>query len=271
MDGFENDLAQFLGNNKKVAALSSGTAALHLGLLLLGIKAGDEVLCQSFTFCASANPVLYIGANPVFIDSEDDSWNMSPILLEQAIQNRIEITGRKPKAIIVVHLYGMPAKMHEIMEIAKKYDIPVLEDAAEALGSTYAGCECGTLGTLGVLSFNGNKMITTSGGGALVVSTDELKQKALFYATQARENYPYYQHEEIGYNYRLSNISAGIGRGQMTILNDHIAHHRHIHSLYQSLIHGIGGITLKSNYDSIINYNYWLCCILIDESLSGVS
>ncbi len=271
VDGFENDLALFLGNNKKVAALSSGTAALHLGLLLLGVKAGDEVLCQSFTFCASANPVLYIGANPVFIDSEDDSWNMSPILLEQAIQNRIEVTGRKPKAIIVVHLYGMPAKMQEIMEISEKYDIPVLEDAAEALGSTYAGCECGTLGTLGVLSFNGNKMITTSGGGALVVSTDELKQKALFYATQARENYPYYQHEEIGYNYRLSNISAGIGRGQMTILNDHIAHHRHIHSLYQSLLHGIGGITLKSNYDSIINSNYWLSCILIDESITGVS
>ena len=234
VNAFEADLEAYLGEDKKVVALSAGTAAIHLALIELGVTAGDEVICQSFTFCASANPVSYLGATPVFVDSERDTWNMSPQLLEVAIVDRIEKTGKKPKAIIPVHLYGMPAKMDEIMAIAEKYEIAVVEDAAEALGSEYMGRKCGTFGDFGALSFNGNKMITTSGGGALVVSSELAKKETMFYATQARENYPYYQHEKIGYNYRMSNISAGIGRGQMTVLDEHIAHHRRVHALYKA-------------------------------------
>ena len=242
---------------KRVVALSAGTAAIHLGLIQLGVKPGDEVICQSFTFCASANPVTYLGATPVFVDSEEDTWNMSPVLLEEAIRDRMAKTGRKPKAIIPVHLYGMPAKMDEILAVAGKYGIPVLEDAAEALGSEYRGQKCGTFGHFGALSFNGNKMITTSGGGALIVPDEEAKKKTMFYATQAREAYPYYQHEKIGYNYRMSNICAGIGRGQMTVLDEHIAHHRHVHDLYRELL------------DGVFNANYWLCTILIDKEKTG--
>ena len=250
---------------KRVVALSAGTAAIHLGLIQLGVKPGDEVICQSFTFCASANPVTYLGATPVFVDSEEDTWNMSPVLLEEAIRDRMAKTGRKPKAIIPVHLYGMPAKMDEILAVAGKYGIPVLEDAAEALGSEYRGRKCGTFGHFGALSFNGNKMITTSGGGALIVPDEEAKKKTMFYATQAREPFPYYQHEEIGYNYRMSNICAGIGRGQMTVLDAHIAHHRHVHSLYKRAFADMDGIELKSNPDERFNANYWLCTILIDK------
>ena len=271
VNAFESDLEAFLGQNKKVVALSAGTAAIHLALIQLGVQAGDEVLCQSFTFCASANPVTYLGATPVFIDSEEDTWNMSPILLEKAILDRIEKTGKKPKAIIPVHLYGLPAKMTEIMGISKKYDIPVLEDAAEALGSKYKGQECGTFGDFGALSFNGNKMITTSGGGALVVSDDAAKKETMFYATQARENYPHYQHEKIGFNYRMSNICAGIGRGQMTILHEHIDHHKHIHALYKKAFADIKGVELKSNPNSDFDSNYWLSTILIDENICGIN
>ncbi len=269
VDAFENDLEMFVGENKRVVALSAGTAAVHLGLVQLGVKPGDEVVCQSFTFCASANPVTYLGATPVFVDSEEDTWNMNPVLLEEAIKGRMAKTGKKPKAIIPVHLYGMPAKMDEIMAVAEKYGIPVLEDAAEALGSEYKGRKCGTFGHFGALSFNGNKMITTSGGGALVVPDEVAKKKTMFYATQAREPFPYYQHEEIGYNYRMSNICAGIGRGQMTILDEHIAHHRHIHTLYNKAFSGIDGITLKCNPDGHFNSNYWLCTILIDKKKTG--
>ena len=254
---------------KRVVALSAGTAAIHLGLIQLGVKPGDEVICQSFTFCASANPVTYLGATPVFVDSEEDTWNMSPVLLEEAIRDRMAKTGRKPKAIIPVHLYGMPAKMDEILAVAGKYGIPVLEDAAEALGSEYRGRKCGTFGRFGALSFNGNKMITTSGGGALIVPDEEAKKKTMFYATQAREPFPYYQHEEIGYNYRMSNICAGIGRGQMTVLDAHIAHHRHVHSLYKRAFADMDGIELKSNPDERFNANYWLCTILIDKEKTG--
>ena len=241
---------------KKVVALSAGTAAIHLGLIQLGVKPGDEVICQSFTFCASANPVTYLGATPVFVDSEEDTWNMSPVLLEEAIRDRMAKTGRKPKAIIP-------------LAVAGKYGIPVLEDAAEALGSEYRGQKCGTFGHFGALSFNGNKMITTSGGGALIVPDEEAKKKTMFYATQAREPFPYYQHEEIGYNYRMSNICAGIGRGQMTVLDAHIAHHRHVHSLYKRAFADMDGIELKSNPDERFNANYWLCTILIDKEKTG--
>ena len=222
VNAFEKSLQNFLveDEGKRVVALSAGTAALHLGLILLGVQAGDDVICQSFTFCASANPVTYLGATAVFVDSEEDTWNMNPVLLEEAIRDRMAKTGRKPKAIIPVHLYGMPAKMDEICAVAEKYGIPILEDAAEALGSEYKGQKCGTFGVYGALSFNGNKMITTSGGGALVVPDEESKKAAMFYATQAREPYPYYQHEKIGYNYRMSNICAGIGLGQMTVLEE---------------------------------------------------
>lgn len=242
VNGFEEDLENFVNNtqqqnfhnqvNKRVVALSAGTAAVHLALLACGVGSGDEVIVQSFTFCASSHPVTYLGATPVFVDSEADTWNMDPVLLEETIKDRIAKTGKKPKAIVPVHLYGMPAKIEEIMTIANKYDIPVIEDAAEGLGSRYDGQVCGTFGRYGVLSFNGNKMITTSGGGALICPDEEVKRKIMFYATQARESYPYYQHEEIGYNYRMSNICAGIGRGQMTVLDKHIAHHRHICQLY---------------------------------------
>ncbi|WP_455665224.1 aminotransferase class V-fold PLP-dependent enzyme [Phocaeicola sp.] len=270
VNAFEEELQAFVGENKKVVALSAGTAAIHLGLLQLGVQAGEEVVCQSFTFCASVNPVAYLGATPVFVDSEEDTWNMSPELLETAIEDRIAKTGKKPKAIVFVHLYGMPAKVDELMAIAQKYDIPVLEDAAEALGSEYKGRKCGTFGKFGALSFNGNKMITTSGGGALVVPDEEAKKETMFYATQAREAFPYYQHERIGYNYRMSNICAGIGRGQMTMLDEHIAHHRHIHALYKEAFEKMDGITLMSNPDESFNANYWLCTILIDKEKTGV-
>ena len=268
VNGFEKDLEEFVGENKRVVALCSGTAAVHLGLLACGVGPGDEVLVQSFTFCASTHPITYLGAMPVMIDSEPDTWNMDPELLEQAIVDRIEKTGRKPKAIVPVALYGMPYKADRIMEIADKYGIPVVEDAAEGFGSRYKGRVLGTFGRFGVLSFNGNKMITTSGGGALICPDAELWQKIMWYATQARESYPYYQHEAIGYNYRLSNICAGIGRGQMTIVNDHLAHHRHVQALYEELLAGVPGITVHSqpaggDYDS----NYWLCTITIDPSV----
>ena len=247
VNAFEADLEHFVGQDKKVVALSSGTAAVHLALIACGVKAGDEVIVQSFTFCASSNPVTYLGATPVFVDSEAESWNMDPVLLEEAIVDRMKVTGKKPKAIIPVYLYGMPARIEEIMLIAAKYDIPVIEDAAEGLGSRYDGQVCGTFGKFGVLSFNGNKMITTSGGGALICPDEEAKQKIMFYATQARESYPYYQHEEIGYNYRLSNICAGIGRGQMTVIEEHIAHHRHVCGLYRELLADVDGVELHEN------------------------
>lgn len=267
VNGFEADLKAFAGENKEVVALSAGTAAVHLALLACGVKPGDEVLVQTFTFCASSHPVTYLGATPVFVDSEPDTWNMDPQLLETAIKDRIEKTGRKPKAIVPVYLYGMPAKIDEIMAVAEKYDIPVIEDAAEGLGSRYDGRVCGTFGRYGVLSFNGNKMITTSGGGALICPDEAAKQKIMFYATQARESYPYYQHEEIGYNYRMSNICAGIGRGQMTVLNEHIAHHQHIAKLYKELLADVKGITLHENPSPRYDSNYWLNTILLDEDL----
>lgn len=267
VNGFEADLKAFAGENKEVVALSAGTAAVHLALLACGVGPGDEVLVQTFTFCASSHPVTYLGATPVFVDSEPDTWNIDPQLLEEAIQDRMEKTGRKPKAIVPVYLYGMPAKIDEIMAVAAKYDIPVIEDAAEGLGSRYDGRVCGTFGRYGVLSFNGNKMITTSGGGALICPDEAAKQKIMFYATQARESYPYYQHEEIGYNYRMSNICAGIGRGQMTVLNEHIAHHQHIAQLYKELLADVKGITLHENPSSRYDSNYWLNTILLDENL----
>ena len=269
VNAFEEELKHFIGENKEVVALSAGTAAIHLALIQLGVQAGDEVICQSFTFCASANPVTYLGATPVFVDSEEDTWNMDPVLLERAIKDRINKTGRKPKAVIPVHLYGMPAKIDEICSVSTKYDIPVLEDAAEALGSEYKGRKCGTFGRFGALSFNGNKMITTSGGGALIVADEDTKKETMFYATQARAPFPYYQHEKIGYNYRMSNICAGIGRGQMTVLNEHIEHHRHVHALYEKAFAAIEGITLKSNPDKCFNANYWLSTILIDPEKTG--
>ena len=267
VNAFEADLEHFVGQDKHVVALSSGTAAVHLSLIACGVQPGDEVIVQSFTFCASSHPITYLGATPVFVDSEKDSWNMDPQLLETAIKDRIAKTGRKPKAIVPVYLYGMPAKIDEIMSTANKYDIPVIEDAAEGFGSCYKGQVCGTFGKYGVLSFNGNKMITTSGGGALVCPTAEAKQEIMFYATQAREAYPYYQHEKIGYNYRMSNICAGIGRGQMTIVNDHINHHKHVTTLYKQLLSGIDGITLHENPLPEIDSNYWLNTIVIDEKL----
>jgi dTDP-4-amino-4,6-dideoxygalactose transaminase len=271
VNGFEADLEKYIGENKHVVALSAGTAALHLALVMLGVKAGDEVICQSFTFAASANPITYLGATPVFVDSELDTWNMDPQLLEQAILDRKAVTGKYPKAIIPVHLYGMPAKMDEIMAIANRYCIPVLEDAAEALGSTYKGQACGTFGNYGILSFNGNKMITTSGGGALVTPTAETKQRVMFYATQARENAPHYQHEEIGYNYRMSNICAGIGRGQMYVLDEHVARRREIHSLYTELLKDVEGITVMQRPSADYDSNFWLTCILVDPEKAGFS
>lgn len=269
VNAFEKALADFVGEGRSVVALSAGTAAVHLGLIQLGVERGDEVICQSFTFAASANPVTYQGGTPVFIDSEADTWNMNPALLEAAIQDRMAKTGKKPKAIIPVHLYGMPARMDEIMAIARQYEIPVLEDAAEALGSEYKGQKCGTFGEFGVLSFNGNKMITTSGGGALVCRTEEEAKRTMFYATQAREPFPYYQHEKIGYNYRMSNICAGIGRGQMTVLEEHIAHHRHVHALYEEAFKEMEGITLHHAPNADFNPNYWLSTILIDSEKTG--
>ena len=267
VNAFEEDLKHFVGQNKEVVALSAGTAAIHLGLIQLGVSTGDEVICQSFTFCASANPVAYQGATPVFIDSEEDTWNMDPALLEEAIKDRIAKTGKKPKAILPVHLYGMPARIDEICAIASKYDIPVLEDAAEALGSEFKGQKCGTFGTFGVLSFNGNKMITTSGGGALIVPDEAAKKQTMFYATQAREPFPYYQHEKVGYNYRMSNICAGIGRGQMTVADEHIVHHKHVCCLYRDLLKDIEGIILHENPSDRYDSNYWLNTVLLDEGL----
>jgi dTDP-4-amino-4,6-dideoxygalactose transaminase len=268
VNGFEQDLKEFCGvEGKEVVALSAGTAAVHLALLACGVGPGDEVLVQSFTFCASSHPVTYLGATPVFVDSEEDTWNMDPQLLEQAILDRIEKTGKKPKAIVPVYLYGMPAKIEEIMAVANKYEIPVIEDAAEGLGSRYKGQTCGTFGRYGVLSFNGNKMITTSGGGALICPDAAAKQEIMYYATQARESYPYYQHEHIGYNYRMSNICAGIGRGQMTVLDEHIQHHQKVFALYKELLKEVPGITLHENPSADYDSNFWLNTILLDADL----
>ena len=267
VNGFEKDLEQFVGEGKRVVALCSGTSAVHLSLIACGVGEGDEVMVQSFTFCASSNPVKYLGATPVFVDSERDTWNMDPQLLDEAIADRVAKTGRKPKAIIVVYLYGMPAKISELLAVADKWDIPIIEDAAEGFGSRYKGQVCGTFGKYGVLSFNGNKMITTSGGGALICPDDQAWNNIMFLATQARESYPYYQHEQIGYNYRLSNVCAGIGRGQMTVVNDHIAHHRHVHDLYKKLLADVNGITVHDNANSDIDSNFWLCTILLDKHL----
>lgn len=269
VNGFEADLSTFLGENSHLVALSAGTAALHLALIQLGVGQGDEVICQSFTFAASANPIAYLGATPVFVDSEVDTWNMSPVFLEEAIKDRLRKTGKLPKAIIPVHLYGMPAKMDEIVKIATYYNIPVLEDAAEALGSVYKGKKCGTFGEFGVLSFNGNKMITTSGGGALVCRTEVEKKRTMFFATQAREDAPHYQHEQIGYNYRMSNICAGIGRGQMTVLDEHVARRQAIHALYTELLKEVSGVVVLQNPSIDFNSNYWLTCILIDPEMAG--
>lgn len=271
VNGFEEDLENYLGKEKHVVALSAGTAALHLGLILLGVSEGDEVICQSFTFAASANPIVYCGAKPVFVDSEKDTWNMDPELLEEAIVDRKRKTGKYPKAIIPVHLYGMPAKMKEIMEIANRYEIPVLEDAAEALGSELNGQKCGTFGHLAALSFNGNKMITTSGGGALICNTEEEAKRCMFYATQARDNAPHYQHSKIGYNYRLSNICAGIGRGQMMVLEHHLGRRRENHAIYTELLKGVSGISVLQNPSQEYESNFWLTTILVDPKEAGQS
>jgi len=293
VNGFEKDLEVFLNDVKvpelvegptdktgvsilrqvqypttyKVAALSSCTAALHLALLLLGVGKDDEVLSQSLSFCASSNPITYCGAKPVFIDSEPDTWNMDPVLLEQAIQDRIAKTGRKPKAIIVVDLYGMPANWEALEQVSQKYDIPIIEDAANALGSYYLETPCGTFGTIRTFSFNGNKIITTSGGGAIVCDDEVTKQHAIFMATQARENAPYYQHEMIGFNYRLSNICAGIGRGQMTVLGEHVQHHKHVQAMYKELLGPVEGIKVHENPTDKFDSNFWLTTITIDPSI----
>ena len=272
--GFEHDLEAFVnrreGNeplDKKVVCLSAGTAAVHLALIACGVGQGDEVLVQSFTFCASSHPITYLGATPVFIDSEKDSWNMDPELLEEAIKDRIAKTGKKPKAIIPVALYGMPYQIDKIMEIANRYEIPVIEDGAEGFGSNFNGQALGTFGEYGVLSFNGNKMITTSGGGALICHDADKAREILWYATQARESYPYYQHEAIGYNYRMSNICAGIGRGQMTIVDEHVAHHRHVQALYEELLKDVEGITMHTNPAPEYDSNFWLCTATLDPNL----
>ena len=252
---------------KRVVALSSGTAAVHLSLIACGVQPGDEVIVQSFTFCASSHPITYLGATPVFVDSEKETWNMDPVLLEEAIKDRIAKTGKKPKAIIPVALYGMPYQIERIMDVAKRYEIPVIEDAAEGFGSRYNGQVLGTFGDFGILSFNGNKMITTSGGGALICPNKEMGQKVMWYATQARESYPYYQHEAIGYNYRMSNICAGIGRGQMTIVDEHIAHHKHVQKLYEELLKDVKGITVHGMKDEKYDSNYWLCTITLEPEL----
>ena len=283
VNGFEDDLKAFVSSSDgersrttgpsaplrdhEVVALSSGTAAVHLALIACGVGPGDEVMVQSFTFCASSHPVTYLGATPVFVDSERDTWNMDPELLDKAIADRVEKTGKKPKAIIPVALYGMPYRIDRIIEIADKCGIPVIEDAAEGLGSRFNGRVLGTFGKYGVLSFNGNKMITTSGGGALICPDLESKNKIMWYATQAREAYPYYQHEAIGYNYRLSNVCAGIGRGQMTVLDDHIAHHHHVQKMYEELLSDVKGIHVHTSPDPSLDSNYWLCTITIDESV----
>ena len=277
VNGFEKALEEFVNKvddngrinelDRKVCCLSAGTAAVHLALLACGVSPGDEVLVQSFTFCASSHPITYLGATPVFVDSERETWNMDPDLLEEAIKDRIAKTGRKPKAIIPVALYGMPYQIDRILEIADRYEIPVIEDAAEGLGSRFDGQVLGTFGEYGVLSFNGNKMITTSGGGALVCRDEEAKKEVLFYATQARESYPYYQHEHIGYNYRMSNICAGIGRGQMTIIDEHISHHKHVQALYRELLADVKGVTLHENPSPRFDSNFWLCAVTLDPAL----
>ena len=279
VDAFEEALRDYLmknsgetleGEERHVVALSAGTAALHLGLLLLGVGRGDEVVCQSFTFSASANPIAYQGATPVFVDSEPGTWNMDPVLLEEALKDRLRKTGRLPKAIIPVHLYGMPGRMDEILEVAGRYGVPVLEDAAEALGSSYKGRMCGTFGEYAALSFNGNKIITTSGGGALVCWTEEAAKRAKFYATQAREAAPHYQHEKIGYNYRMSNICAGIGRGQMLVLDEHIRRRRENHARYVELLKGVPGVEVKCQPEGEgFVSNYWLTCITVDPREAG--
>jgi dTDP-4-amino-4,6-dideoxygalactose transaminase len=265
VSGLEKDIESYLSNNAFVGALSSGTAAIHLGLILLGVKSGDEVICQTFTFSASANPILYQGAVPVFVDSETDTWNICPLALEEAIKDRIS-KGKKPKVIIAVHLYGIPYKIEEVRAVADKYGIPILEDSAEALGSSFRGRKCGTFGDVGILSFNGNKIITTSGGGAIVTKTKELKEKAVFFATQSRDNAPHYQHSEIGYNYRMSNICAGIGRGQMEVLDKHVALRRSMHEFYESVFSNIEGITVFSTPNEDYFSNYWLTTVVIDSS-----
>lgn len=270
VDEFEKRLEQFLGHGH-VVALSAGTAAIHLGLVMLGVGKGDEVICQSFTFSASANPVRYCGAEPVFVDSEAETWNMDPVLLEQAILDRKKVTDRYPKAIIPVYLYGMPAQIDKILDVAYKYGIPVLEDAAEGLGSDYDGRKCGTFGRYGALSFNGNKIITTSGGGALICPDAESAARVKFYATQARENRPYYYHEVIGYNYRLSNVSAGIGCGQMEVLEDHLARRREIHKLYEAGLADVPGIHVHNNPSPRYNSNFWLTTIILDPDVAGIS
>ena len=267
VNAFEEDLKCFVGEDKEVVALSAGTAAVHLALLACGVGQGDEVIVQSFTFCASSHPVTYLGAVPVFVDSEKETWNMSPELLEEAIKDRIAKTGKKPKAIVPVALYGMPYDCTRIMEIADRYAIPVVEDAAEGFGSRFKGQVLGTFGKFGVLSFNGNKMITTSGGGALICKDAESKNQIMWYATQAREAYPYYQHEAIGYNYRMSNICAGIGRGQMTVADKHIAHHRHVQALYKELLKDVEGVLLHEAPSADYDSNFWLCTITLGSSL----
>ena len=263
--GFENDIVSYLSNEVHVGALSSGTAALHLGLILLDVKPGDEVLCQSMTFSASANPIVYLGAKPIFIDSEKDTWNICPEALETAIKDRIA-KGKKPKAIIAVHLYGMPYKVTEIRAIADKYEIPILEDSAEALGSSYKGQKCGTFGDISVLSFNGNKIITTSGGGAIVSKDKKNIEKAIFLSTQARDNAPHYQHSEIGYNYRMSNICAGIGRGQMEVLDKHVSLRREMHSFYKSVFEEIEEASLFSEFNENYFSNFWLSTIVFSDT-----
>ena len=265
VNGLEQDLERYLDSNAHVGTLSSGTAAIHLGLILLGVQAGDEVICQSMTFSASANPILYLGATPIFIDSETQTWNLCPIALEKAIQDRMN-NGKKPKAIIAVHLYGVPYQIEAVRTVADKYQIPILEDSAEALGSSFKGQKCGTFGDIGILSFNGNKIITTSGGGAIVTKTAALKEKAIFYATQSRDNAPHYQHSEIGYNYRMSNICAGIGRGQMEVLDEHVALRRQMHDFYVAVFAAIEGVEVFSTPNDDYYANYWLSAITIDEN-----
>lgn len=267
---FETDLKNYLSKDIYITCLSSGTAAIHLALILAGVKSNDEVICQSMTFSASANPILYLGAKPIFIDSEKETWNMCPIKLEQAIKDRIS-KNQKPKAIIVVHLYGMPAKIHEIVKIAKMYDIVLIEDAAESLGSMYKGQKCGTFGDYGILSFNGNKIITTSGGGALVTKDESIKEKAVFLSTQARDDAQHYQHSEVGYNYRMSNILAGVGRGQMEVLDNHIKLRRDNNIFYKELFKNIKGITVFEEPNEDYFSNHWLTCVIIDEEVLGLN
>ena len=268
VNAFESAISTYLKQDVHVATLSSGTAGLHLGLILLGVTNGDEVLCQSMTFSASANPIVYQGATPIFIDSEPDTWNMCPTYLEKAINDRIK-KGKKPKAIIAVHLYGMPYDVDAITAISKKYDIPVLEDSAEAFGSSYKGQKCGTFGDISILSFNGNKIITTSGGGALVTKNVSVRDKAIFLATQARDTAPHYEHSHIGYNYRMSNICAGIGRGQMQVLDAHVTLRREMHDFYVQLFEDTPGITVFAENTSERYSNHWLSCIVIDPVLAG--